>query len=831
MTYNAKTNWKFEEIVTEHDMNRLEQGIKDAHAEGIDSPEPTALNLRYGTQVVQSDRVAPYNVTGFKGRTLVNLLGREGNYEYNVSSIATAGLTIAADTGNKVYGNQSLKMTLNNNTYGNIAHATNINDFSKSYLIVGDLKNGNSSTGLSLGFIAYNADLQFVGSKMSSVVSNTTGFSSSYALWAGNDFQNTAFIDAVVTITGANGQYGYVDGLRVYEITVEERNAIKSGTLSVDELAAKYPYVDDMKSITNPYVVKYGENLLPPFNEWDLHANATITEPYRLTLNSTASGQRSGYKFTPVNGQKYTLSLTNFTSNMNIYVEFNDARGNLISAPNLSDLPAIFVAPNNTASATIWFDCKAAGMFIFDRPLLNLGDTVKPFKPREDNYLFFPSQWCSNVDGSVADQLYRRGSDYYKFTKFKTLDLDGSLDWTYFVSQVGFKLIKATIKGAIGSNIDLTTHTAVKYDGKILKSVDSPGVNAASDRAYLDGNSLLYLSVADTDSGWGEGYTPSQDEMQAYFYGWVMGYDDNGTFVTPYNGSGSKRWRTIADKSSGGISTLPTTAAGSWYVPYKLQYQLAQPVLEKIIPEGEITLHEGLNQIEVGNGMIVREKVSSVYVQSDNAYYINRSDLGNLLKNKINRLVSLNRGVLNDTSYIYYPSGVIGILLPNYDPLAAYTVTYLALDQYSLTCNIQAMQGQYDANLKTNVGTLSKSHADIVKRVSVLETTKAGKVKSQWITPTLLNGWSVETSVGYMKDELGYVHLKGRVTGGPENTDIFILPSGYRPTQYIIVPVIMYDGTNYFSGRATVYPWGMVRFIGSKLNWNSLDGVIFLAEQ
>ncbi|MED1665459.1 hypothetical protein [Brevibacillus laterosporus] len=31
MAFNAKTDWKYGEIVTEKDMNRVEKGIKDAH--------------------------------------------------------------------------------------------------------------------------------------------------------------------------------------------------------------------------------------------------------------------------------------------------------------------------------------------------------------------------------------------------------------------------------------------------------------------------------------------------------------------------------------------------------------------------------------------------------------------------------------------------------------------------------------------------------------------------------------------------------------------------------------------------------------------------------
>lgn len=54
-----------------------------------------------------------------------------------------------------------------------------------------------------------------------------------------------------------------------------------------------------------------------------------------------------------------------------------------------------------------------------------------------------------------------------------------------------------------------------------------------------------------------------------------------------------------------------------------------------------------------------------------------------------------------------------------------------------------------------------------------------------WIAPTLLNSWAnlggaFETA-GYLKDPLGFVHLKGVLQSGATNTVGFVLPAGYRP--------------------------------------------------
>lgn len=59
-----------------------------------------------------------------------------------------------------------------------------------------------------------------------------------------------------------------------------------------------------------------------------------------------------------------------------------------------------------------------------------------------------------------------------------------------------------------------------------------------------------------------------------------------------------------------------------------------------------------------------------------------------------------------------------------------------------------------------------------------------------WIAPSLLASWSnYNTSswdpAGYMKDSLGFVHLRGFFKGGTTavGTVVFKLPSGYRPAK------------------------------------------------
>ena len=83
------------------------------------------------------------------------------------------------------------------------------------------------------------------------------------------------------------------------------------------------------------------------------------------------------------------------------------------------------------------------------------------------------------------------------------------------------------------------------------------------------------------------------------------------------------------------------------------------------------------------------------------------------------------------------------------------------------------IDGEYALNNKEMLGHLMKGIRE-----------KANKKQEDWITPTLLNGWTQHATylpLRYMKDEFGFVHLQGHVVAGTSQ-DVLLLPTGYRPT-------------------------------------------------
>ena len=106
---------------------------------------------------------------------------------------------------------------------------------------------------------------------------------------------------------------------------------------------------------------------------------------------------------------------------------------------------------------------------------------------------------------------------------------------------------------------------------------------------------------------------------------------------------------------------------------------------------------------------------------------------------------------------------------------------------------------------------------------------KADKVQEEWITPTLLNGWTEvsEYPVRYMKDQFGFVHFKGRILGGTTGTLAFMILAGYRPLNHIgfLLPTNAYNVT-----LARAYNDLMLQY-QSITSWVDISSITYKAEQ
>lgn len=103
-----------------------------------------------------------------------------------------------------------------------------------------------------------------------------------------------------------------------------------------------------------------------------------------------------------------------------------------------------------------------------------------------------------------------------------------------------------------------------------------------------------------------------------------------------------------------------------------------------------------------------------------------------------------------------------------------------------------------------------------------------------WQSPSLSNSWvaygGAYAPAGYVKDNAGFVHLRGAVkNGSAANAVMFTLPAGFRPAYTSPFAAIAFGGT---LATIEVNAAGDVYAnAGGSTTLTALDGVVFRAEQ
>ncbi|MFF3922659.1 hypothetical protein [Paenibacillus lactis] len=754
----------------------------------LDTEARREVVLQPGLQIVKAERSAPFSLSGIKGRTLVNLAGRMSNRSVNDPAVTT----LSVGNGTTGRNTETINVSVKNTNEGYIVYRqidgkefTLIPD--KYYLISMDVKvNSISGPGqLKAGATWYGAV---------DVDNTKTG------VWQRvyHSFKATAeraFLNPIVGTCYAGDVFATanfdVRNVSLYEISKADNMELP--LLSPEQRDIKYPYVDSVQPVRNPYVVRYGENLTPPFYEWQQAQRLTLTAPYKASITSMSEniiGQVwSGVEQACFPETTYSYSVKH---NGVIQLAFYDSNMQKLSGEYVESENVTAKAPADAAFVGIYVANKAgAGTFSFENPTLSLGPTPKPFNPREESMLAMQTDLFANpLTGTNADEVFEKDGQYFKLAKWKSAVLGRDLTILSAGNIApGFKQVSFSI-----SNDVIDSAIAVKYDGKVIRfkyPVDGPD-------QLNNSNGHLRITVANADSGWGDNYEPAVDEIKAYFMGWKMyPYGDAAGAIAVYNGTGTKGWCFRVDGKpnntnsdyTGGVSVLPTTQAPNW-MPYQLVYQLVSPTVEPIVSEGVLTFNEGDNQIEVGTGIVLRESAKLNYYLANGNYYINNTGVsGSLLKEKVSFILRVYRNgqvdnpakIENDVNA--YGKQHVRFLPSDFDPSATYSVTYLMLGTFPT----MPFTGSYPANEKTLLEKLTDVVQQNTSAVSVLMNKKLDKDTSGWITPTLLNGWEQYDSTSYLvgfKKIGNIVILTGTIKNGVSG-HICVLPEGYRPQKIV----------------------------------------------
>ncbi len=439
------------------------------------------------------------------------------------------------------------------------------------------------------------------------------------------------------------------------------------------------------------------------------------------------------------------------------------------------------------------------------------------------------------INDTERDRL-EQGTDgqYYKTTQWKKITLNGDLIWNFRTSSAGVKRVQVTGLGQAVST--LPQGYMIKFDGSLLRN-DLGAIadwNTGDNWQFGDSSySNLIISIASADSGWGDNYTPTNDEIKAYFYGWKM-YDwVNGTGTSTYNAQTgqAKGWcrrvpgadTTQAGSYVEGTPVLPTLQASGW-TSYELIYKRSTFLKEPVFSEGTLDLAKNDNIIELGSGLILREKANvwKAIPGSESSVINNIDRQSSWLRNKARRIVQVyknnkvdNRWIIANDNFAY---GAARAFIPNsvgiLEDSEVYNVTYIQLNQYPTT--------NFAVTISTNeysiINNLIRNAQQTSRRVSVIEMQKADKTpnSSTWILPTLLNGWSAISGyrTGYRKiGNSNIVQMSGVLTNGATTvgTVLLYLPQGYRPASSFVFTANSRDNSgNYNSITLDVRDFGAV---------------------
>lgn len=735
-------------------MSGADKAALDSNTDQLTFKPSTSVTLKPGLNVITSPTASRLRNLTIQGRTLVNLLGRDGNFGQLASGYWTsfAGTATTDGTTATLIGDGSAT-----NPQLNLWRIQSLTPPALGDRFFIRVKASSSSTLASLRVYLWSAVTSLVDN-IGRVDSPVAGVEYDvYAVvtvtqpiidnWANFRFVVAGYFPTAAASSGVALKFRQA---AMYKLPAADY------ALTPSELNTKYPYVDDIKHVNAVYVRNSGKNLLPPLAEWIMDSGATILSPYSFTQTYIAgTAAQSGIRINVKEGQSYKISLNN-PNGVRISGFWEDSAGTNLGyfSQFTGNLSGVLTAPPSAVRLKVAIDNNnLAGTVTVADLMLHLGSNALPFEPQKPSYMYLPDvQLRSNTDGSVADRLYMDGEGKPRAVRrFKEVTLDGALSWTFLQDYTGYKAVFA-----LGLATDVAYGAyfrSVKYDGKVL---GFPYTSIADGIGVDGSNGATIISIADTDSGWGESYTPTADEVKAYFNGWVM----SNNFSGAYNGTGTKAWEKrycgqgVKRDNNGnpvvngsGVLTVPTTVNDMGWTPYRLFYQLAAPTDEPVNYEGDLMLHDGTNQVEVGAGIIVREVMKPEYSSGSVAWFGNVGAPGKFRQRVLSPVLRTYKNGGVDATWKHVAIGAsfvtiygyYGVSTTVYDSSATYSVTYLALDVHTIGHATTSFTAEYSPNATTEVNHLVDAVKSARGELSVQRNTLAVQQKDMDVHKTTTN--------------------------------------------------------------------------------------------
>ncbi|MCG7410135.1 hypothetical protein MH117_22225 [Paenibacillus sp. ACRRX] len=810
--------------------NDIRKEVMDVIRPELEETPVIAIELKEKLQKVSVPRDTPFNVKAINGRTLINLLGFDGE-----------GICTNRWTGNGLTTDgESISSVIPQGATVTDAFHRVPYDPTRNYIVIAEVKSTSTAR---IRLIEENGNEVFT-----SVVSST--FKPHVIMVDKGKLSGANPVHFSVVVQGKSGDEVFIKKARVYAVADNTYTAFRS--LALEEIEERFPFVNGMTNINNPYAKITGSNLVPAFTQWFLDPITILHDSYVIQATTKAEWSRVGYYTFPVlANQTYTYSCTvggYISASVTPYMtlEFLDHSGTSLGFNDVKPsgngvIRSSVKAPVGAVRASFILAAGGIGTYSYSNPMLAVDAETNSFTPHGQSLWAAECELAAHpIDGSNADKLFISDDGTPKLLeKWEKVTLDGSEPWQFSSFAAGVKQVRIKNYVPIHSSTESIYHMfGVKHDGSQLK----PDGHVITPDTFIfqPETGHLYVGISNVNSGWGESYTPSVDEVKAYFMGWRMTTQESwNSTLEPFNGEGTKGWSAIycgkgtpfmyangTVVSGSGVGTLPTSINPYNYRGYKLQYLKLVPTIEAVKNyEIGATLFKGANMVEAGSGIVLSERVYSV-LTTDTAAAI--GDINSPLKQDIKKAlyISVNgKQDLNWYTSAINPAGQekFRTLIQGYNPKKTYWATYV-----SLTPSVSPIiETALSSSLRGTVSNLVQQTGDMERRLTVIENYSSVTDTPQWVKPTLLNGWTAfeHLPVGYRKIH-DVVKLKGRLASGSVGLNIpaFVLPEGYRPKTSTYLTV---NDFTVSSRYICVHPDGTVIIEMGPSNSICLDGITF----
>lgn len=444
----------------------------------------------------------------FKGKHSINVFGGQQYYK-DISKWNTDRVSVSLDNSNKLYGSSSIKLTsttASGDSGGvSIALPSIIDTTSKYYSMSIYLKNGNAPGGVEL-VPSNETDYWYSSGR----ITNTTAFTR-IAFKIGGTATKVARLHVYLRGVTAVGQYGWIDGIQIEEITADQYN---------DTNYTPAPYHDSYSCLENPYIEIRHENLIRNGNceegvAWWEFYNTTIPNQFSVSngiFNLMNLTQWQGVVQKVHVRPNTTYQLIGNSSNSSLIITANKIDGTWIGSANghvTTDATTtdIYIEVINPTSSTI--------SATFDHIMLIESDTLPTeYKPCKNEKIVLGGKFA---DGDIV--TYQAGKIEGQ-TNWLHKTLYGKdypwMMWGYFT---GYKSVRYNHNG-IYNNAGGAVNIVAKYDGKILPYADG---NALTSGDMFNVDTLnTYITVSNSDSGWTDSIQPNDNEVKAFMNGWKV---------------------------------------------------------------------------------------------------------------------------------------------------------------------------------------------------------------------------------------------------------------------------------------------------------------------